>query len=72
MTNHYLPTRADELRAGDVVRWPDWFDGELPVKSVEPHNRGFVLLWFDGMKVDLAVRCDEVLDKRIAQEARDE
>lgn len=34
MTNHYLPTRADRLKPGDVVRWP-WLPPDLKVTRVE-------------------------------------
>lgn len=68
MTNHYLPTRADQLKPGDVVRDP-YSDGLEAAITYAADDGGMVRLVFDGNEREAVLfEPGEMLDRRITDE----
>lgn len=64
MTNHYQPTRADQLQPGDVVRT---FKGEHKIGVIVSRGKIINLTSSAGVWIGTYI-LDDLLDKRISDE----
>ena len=66
---NYIPTRADQLQPGDVVRNP-YSGDDNNIRLVKKMSRGIIALGYvaDGYEGLSTFRWDDLLDKRITDE----